>query len=199
MIGALSARTTRYHGWNAGAKLIALCIFCTLIGFAQWVVVGWAGLVLVLLMARAEGGWFLKLLLGDLKPAAVVAVMIAGFQIALGNPWKGLEVAGGLLACIAAAMMLTRTTSPAELLDVVDGWLEALGLSERPRRKLALAVALTLRFVPALSERALRLTEAHRARSPKRPGWRILPPLAIGALDEADRAAEALRARADLN
>ncbi|WP_163025844.1 energy-coupling factor transporter transmembrane component T family protein [Chachezhania antarctica] len=199
MIGALSARHTRYHDWHAGWKLVGLCVFCTVIGFAQWVVAGWTGLILVLGAARLEGGWFLRMILGDLKSAALIAALIAAFQLALGSPMKGLEIAGGLLACIAAAMMMTRTTSPAELLDTVDGWLETLGMNERPRRKLALAVALTLRFVPALSERAQRLTEAHRARSPKRAGWRILPPLAIGALDEADRAAEALRARADLN
>ncbi|WP_158969377.1 energy-coupling factor transporter transmembrane component T family protein [Chachezhania sediminis] len=199
MIGALSARKTRYHDWPAGAKLIALCVFCTVIGFLRWPFAGWVGLVVVLGMAVVAGGWFLKLILSDLRPAVVIAALIAIFHAILGDPMQGVAVAGGLLSCIGAAMMLTRTTSPAELLDTVDRWLGGLGVPERPRRRLALAVALTLRFIPALSERAGRLTDAHRSRSPKRPGWRILPPLAIGALDEADRAAEALRARADLN
>ena len=39
---------------------------------------------------------------------------------------------------------------------------------------------------------------AHLARSPKRAGWRLVTPLAIGTLDEADQAADALRARAHI-
>ena len=60
------------------------------------------------------------------------------------------------------------------------------------------AIALTLRFIPAISGRSDVLRLAHLARSPKRPGWRLVTPLAIGTLDEADQAADALRARAHI-
>ena len=39
------------------------------------------------------------------------------------------------------------------------------------------------------------LRESWRARSPRRPGWRILLPATLAALDDADHVAEALRAR----
>jgi biotin transport system permease protein len=60
---------------------------------------------------------------------------------------------------------------------------------------LALSVALMIRFVPVMLLRHDQIIESWRARSPRRPGWRILLPVLLAALDDADRVAEALRAR----
>lgn len=196
MIGALSARQTPYHRIPAAWKLVALCLFCTVLGVVDWALLSWAAVGLILLVSLVPGRWFLRLVLRDLKMPAVIAVFIIGFQWAFGRPELGLMVAGTLMACIAAAMVFSRTTSPAETLGVVDRGLTRLRVPQVARRRLSLAVALTLRFIPALSARADHLTEAYRARSPRRLSWRIVPPLALGALDEADQAAEALRARA---
>ena len=65
----------------------------------------------------------------------------------------------------------------------------------QPTRTLALAIALTIRFLPVLSDRLSRIAEAWRARSARRPGWRILVPATLATLDDADQVAEALRAR----
>jgi biotin transport system permease protein len=43
-----------------------------------------------------------------------------------------------------------------------------------------------------------KIADAIRARSPRRPGWRLVVPAALAALDDADHAAEALRARGGL-
>jgi biotin transport system permease protein len=64
-----------------------------------------------------------------------------------------------------------------------------------PVERIALAMAMAVRFVPVLAARAGDLSRAWRARSPRRPRHRLLTPLALAALDEADHAAEALRAR----
>ena len=47
--------------------------------------------------------------------------------------------------------------------------------------------------------RATQISESWRARSPRRAGWRILPPITMAALDDADRLAEALRARGGIS
>jgi biotin transport system permease protein len=52
-----------------------------------------------------------------------------------------------------------------------------------------------IRFIPVLSDRLSQISESWRARSPRRPGWRILTPATLAALDDADQVAEALRAR----
>ena len=198
MIGALSARPTALHRVSAGVKLVVLCVFCTGVSMAGWPGAGWVGLAVVLLGGLALGRWFAGLILRDLKGPALIAALIFGFQWFAGRFDLGVSLAGTLLACISAAMMLSRTTSPAELLDVVDGWLARMRLPRKYRQRLALAIALTLRFIPAISGRSDVLRLAHLARSPKRPGWRLVTPLAIGTLDEADQAADALRARAHI-
>ncbi|KGM48934.1 energy-coupling factor transporter transmembrane component T family protein [Pseudooceanicola atlanticus] len=196
MIGALSARPTPFHRIPAARKLLGLCVFCTILGVTDLPVLNWAAFGAVMLASLIPGRWFLSLIARDLKMPAVIAVFIIAFQWATGHLVLGLSVAGTLMACIAAAMVFSRTTSPAETLGVVDRGLARLRVPEVARRRLSLAVALTLRFIPALSARADHLAEAYRMRSPRRLSWRIVPPLALGALDEADQAAEAMRARA---
>lgn len=196
MIVALSARETAFHRIRAAWKLIALCVFCTILGVTDLPVLSWICFGLVIAAALFPGVWFLRLLLRDLKMPAVIAAFIIAFQGFTGQLELGLSVAGTLMACIAAAILFSRTTSPAEMLGVVDRGLGGLRVPEVARRRLSLAVVLTLRFIPALSARADHLSEAYRMRSPRRLNWRIVPPLALGALDEADQASEALRARA---
>ena len=62
-------------------------------------------------------------------------------------------------------------------------------------RALAMAIALTIRFIPVMLDRTVQISESWRARSRRGPGWRILTPVTMAALDDADRMAEALRAR----
>ena len=62
-------------------------------------------------------------------------------------------------------------------------------------RVLALAMALVIRFTPVLMGKAEMLTQAWRGRATGRAGWRIVVPLVLVALDDADHVAEALRAR----
>lgn len=199
MIGALSARVTPLHALPAGRKLVALCLFCTALGAAPWPWAGWLGLALLLALAGRIGAWFLRLLLADLRSIAVIAALIVAWHGATGRMGEGAALAGTLLACIAAASLLNRTTAPSDILATLEDLFEALRIGRRLRQRLALAITLTLRFVPALQDRARVLSEAHRARSPRRIGWRLVVPLALGALDEADRAAEALRARSYLD
>jgi biotin transport system permease protein len=100
-----------------------------------------------------------------------------------------------MLTAVALANFVTMTTRLSDIV-VVFQWLaqplSRIGLS--PRR-LALALALTVRFIPVMLERLTQIGESWRARSPRRPHWRVLVPATLAALDDADRVAEALRAR----
>ncbi len=100
-----------------------------------------------------------------------------------------------MLTAVALANFVTMTTRLSDMMSVFQ-WLAkplaAFGLSPR---KLALAVALTIRFIPVMLDRLAQITQSWRARSPRRPRWRVLVPATLAALDDADRAAEALRAR----
>ena len=58
-----------------------------------------------------------------------------------------------------------------------------------------MAVGLVIRFTPVLIDRAERLAEAWRLRSTKRANWRLLAPLGLSVMDDAEQIAEAIRAR----
>jgi biotin transport system permease protein len=52
-----------------------------------------------------------------------------------------------------------------------------------------------IRFIPVMLDHLTQITQSWSARSPRRPRWRVLVPATLAALDDADHAAEALRAR----
>jgi biotin transport system permease protein len=100
-----------------------------------------------------------------------------------------------MLTAVALANFVTMTTRLSDMIAVFQTLarpLRPLGLS--PRR-LAIALALVIRFIPVMLERLTQITQSWRARSTRRPAWRVLVPATLAALDDADRAAEALRAR----
>lgn len=120
--------------------------------------------------------------------------------VALWHLWTGDLTGGGVIllrmvCAVALANFVTMTTQLSDMLAVFQ-WLarpfRAIGLSPR---SLALAVALTIRFIPVMLDRMAQISESWSARSPRRPRWRVLVPATLAALDDADRAAEALRAR----
>ena len=120
--------------------------------------------------------------------------------LAVWHGWTGTLAEGGtvalrLVTAVAAANLVTMTTRLTDMVTVLErlaGPLRHLGL---PPRTLALALALVIRFIPVLSDRIGTLRHAWAARSARRAGWAILVPATLAALDDADRVAEALRAR----
>lgn len=120
--------------------------------------------------------------------------------VALWHLWT-LDLTGGaaillrMVTAVALANFVTMTTRLSDMIAVFQGLarpLTPLGLS--PRR-LALAMALVIRFIPVMLDRLGQITQSWSARSPRPPRWRVLVPATLAALDDADRAAEALRAR----
>jgi len=108
---------------------------------------------------------------------------------------EGGTVALRLITAVAAANLVTMTTRLTDMVTVLErlaGPFRHLGL---PPRTLALAMALVIRFIPVLSNRIGTLRLAWSARSARRAGWVLLVPATLAALDDADRVAEALRAR----
>ncbi len=119
--------------------------------------------------------------------------------VALWHLWTR-DLAGGavivlrMVAAVAAANLVTMTTRLSDMLAVFE-WLARPLAPVLPPRRLALAFALVIRFIPTLALRLTQIAEAFRARSPRRPGWRVLVPATLAALDDAEQAAMALRAR----
>lgn len=195
MISLTSPVRTRAHGWPAGTKLAALCLVSTGLFLAPGLAVQLAALVLVLVLYALPGSLFLR---AGLRSLRVVVPFVAVLLIwhALIGEWRGgILVVSRMVVLVALANLLTMTTALEDLVELMSRLLaplRRLGLSTRP---LELAIPLVLRFTPVLVARGDMLVEAWRARSRRRPGWRLVLPLMLLALDDADHVGEALRAR----
>jgi biotin transport system permease protein len=93
------------------------------------------------------------------------------------------------------ADLVSMTTTMSELMEVLAPALRVLRPLGVNPRKMALAVALVLRFVPVLLTRWRAREEAWRARSRRRVPPRLVAAFVADILQLADRVAEALDAR----
>ena len=100
-----------------------------------------------------------------------------------------------MLIAVALANLVTMTTPLNDMIDVLMRLLRPLnwiGISTKP---VALTIALFIRFIPTLIERGITMHAALRARSTGKSGWRIIVPLTLSVLNDAEHVANALRAR----
>lgn len=120
--------------------------------------------------------------------------------VGLWHLWTA-DIAGGvvillrMVAAVALANFVTMTTRLSDMITVFQWLARPLAPFGLSPRRLALAMALVIRFIPVMLDHLSRIGDAWSARSPRRPRWRVLVPATLAALDDADRAAEALRAR----
>ncbi|EKP94879.1 energy-coupling factor transporter transmembrane component T family protein [Thermaerobacter subterraneus] len=116
----------------------------------------------------------------------------------------GLRLAVRLLLLVAAASLLTLTTSPIALTDGLEALLRRLG-RRVPAHELAMMMTIALRFIPTLAEEADRIMKAQLARGARfhrggpvqrlRALVPLLVPLFVSAFRRADDLALAMEAR----
>lgn len=131
-------------------------------------------------------------LIRRLMPFLLAIVMFHWF---IGTPWLGILVCIRLLALVLLASFVTLTTRMDDMMAALRPVFRPLtyfGLSDR---RLALALALMIRFIPVLLGIVENLNEAYRARSAKAGRWRLIAPFAIQALRLSDQVGDALTAR----
>ena len=194
MLTLTSPVKTWAHGVRAWVKLATLCLWTVALLRVDGIWLAGA-VVLALILAASGGRVFFAQWLAMLRPLWPFAVVIVLWQVWLGAPMAAWPILARLGAAVALANAVTMTTELAEiiaLLTRISRPLARLGLNPKV---LGLSVALVIRFVPVMLQRYDQIVLAFRARSPRRPGWRILMPVLLAALDDADRVAEALRAR----
>jgi biotin transport system permease protein len=195
MLTPTLAVETPLHRWPAGVKLGLIA----LLGIALGVIAEPLALGIALGLTWAA---FLPLGVGEalrlprrVWPLWPFLLVVGGWHLWRGTPELGLAVALRMLTMVAAATLLLLTTRFDALLASFSTLLGPLARFGLPVARIALALAMVLRFIPVLAQRAKDLGEAWSARSARKPRHRLLTPLALAALDEADHAAEALRAR----
>lgn len=195
MLTLTSPVETPLHRLPAGAKLLALAAFTLLLFQLATPLPLAACLGALVLLHLALSRQILTHALGLLKPLWPFALVIALWHLWLRDPTGGSVILLRLITAVMAANLVTMTTRLSDMVTLIERFAAPLRHIGLPPRSLALAIALAIRFLPVLSHRVAEITESFRARSPRRPGHRILIPAALAALDDADHVAEALRAR----
>ena len=189
-----SEHHTWLHNVHAGVKLWVLACVGAGLFFTDRLDVLLPCTVLCLVMlaslGRATAG-ARKLLIA----LAVSCALVAGFHAAMQQPMLGVTSAMRLLSSALMGVALTLTTRYTALLDVFESllWpLRALGVRVD---RLALMLSLMLRFIEHFFVLWQRLDDAHRVRTGRSGGWRLLAPLTIQMLQAANRVADTLELR----
>ncbi|MEZ5796227.1 MAG: energy-coupling factor transporter transmembrane protein EcfT [Paracoccaceae bacterium] len=194
MLTLTSPVDTALHRWPAWVKLAALAVFTVLLFRLASPAALAAAAAAILALHLPWGAGFARHAARMLRPLWLFVAVVALWHLWLADPAGGAVIILRMTSAVAAANLVTMTTRLSDMLAVFERLATPFAFVLPPHR-LALAFALVIRFIPQLSLRLTQIAEAFRARSPRRPGWRVLVPATLAALDDAEHAAEALRAR----
>ena len=198
MLALHSPYRTIFHRWPAAIKLLFLLSFTTLLFVSNELYLLGIFALFPLLASAAQGWSFFKFMLRLLWPLWPFVAIICLWHTFTWELASGMRILVRMIAAVWFANLVTVTTPMDGLIRVVFYCLAPLrrfGL--RPER-IAFAIGLFLRFTPVLIEKGGILSLAYRARSPKAGTWRIIFPLALIVVDDAEHISEAIRDRGGL-
>lgn len=199
MISLTSPIRTRAHDWPAGAKLAGLCL-ATIGLMAITAPLGQvAALLATALVYAVPGRVFLLSGLRKLRPLWPFLLLIGLWHAIEGSAANGAVIVMRMATAVALANLVTMTTRLTDMAEIIRWLARPLARIGLPVQALDIAVALTIRMTPVLLAKGRALSQAWRARSPRRPGWRVILPFSLLVLDDADHLSDALRARGGLS
>jgi biotin transport system permease protein len=183
------------HRTPAGLKLAALAALSVLLFAVPELPVAVGALAVVVVLALAGARLTPRQLIAQVRPLWLWLVGLLVFHALVTDLPTGALAVVRLLALVLAAAVVTTTSRVAELVAVIEWLCAPLRLfGVRPAR-IGLAIAMTLRFIPLVAERAERIREAQAARGATRPMFLSLVPLLVQVLQLAHTTADALDAR----
>ena len=198
MISLTSPVRTRAHDWPAATKLAALVAATVALASAQGLVFHAAAALVCLTLYALPGRAFFLGGLARLRVLWPFAVVLLVWHAVTGDLAAGFVITLRMLTAVGLANLVTMTTRLSDIMAVVHWLLAPLTRLGINTRALDIGIGLVIRMIPVLQDKAARLGESWRARSPRRAGWRVVMPLVVLALDDADRVSEALKARGGL-
>jgi len=189
---------TILHRLSPGPKLSGLFVLSivTVAAPNPWFPIG----VFTVAVAVALGvGIRPRVLLGTVRPVAIVMAIAVSFQWWL-NGWEAaLEVFATVLALVVAATILTATTATDETLDAIVRWLGPFRRFGVNPEVVALAFSLVMTSIPALFAIMAETRDAAIARGLGRSPRATLTPAAIRVVAHAYATGDALHARGILD
>lgn len=194
-MGSLYSEYTGWlHAWSAGRKLLLMAMLGTGLFLidSPWLLAlaGAACGLLWLSLGRATEG-ARRLMLS----VTVAALLVAAFHVWMQHYALAASSALRLVCASTLGMALTVSTRPSDLVDVLERLLaplEHIGISPE---QVALQLALMLRFTEHFFVQWKRMDDAHRLRTGRAGGLRLIAPLTIHMLQATRRVSDALWAR----
>jgi biotin transport system permease protein len=192
-------RASVVHRAPAGVKLAALAGLSVLVFAVPTLAVAAAAVALVVVLGLGAARLPAAVLVRQARAVALWLVALFVLHSIVTDPLTGAMTVLRLLALVLAAAVVTATTRVTEMVAFVEwicGPLRWVGV--RPAR-IGLVIAMALRFIPLISERADRIREAQAARGGSVRGLRglsaMVVPLLVQVLQLASTVSEALDAR----
>lgn len=187
---------TPVHRCPAGAKVSLVFVAGTMMFlFARLELVSLAllGIVALYLIARIP----FRLALRQLRPIVLIVVLVFAVQWVLAGVTTGALVSLRLLSLVLLASLVTLTTRTSEMMAAMERALRPLRCVGVSGEKVSLAMSLTLRFIPVLSQVVNEVREAQRARGLDRSMVALALPVVVRTLSTADQVSEAIEARSN--
>jgi biotin transport system permease protein len=187
--------TSPVHRAPAGLKLAVLAVLgVALFATARLELVA-AAFVLVVAAGLVAARLPWRVLTAQVRPVWIWLVALFGFHLLVTGPVVGAVAVLRLLTLVVAAAVVTATTRVTALVAVIEWLTSPLRVfGVRPAR-IGLVIAMTLRFIPLVADRAARIREAQAARGAHRVGLGMVVPLLVQVLRMATTFGEALDAR----
>lgn len=191
--GLYIAGDSPVHRMGAGLKLAVLAIGSTMLFVAG----GWVGAtagMLAAVAAYALAGLGPRMIWRQFRGLLPILILIGLSHVLLGD-WRSAPVPLlRLTAVVLAANLVTLTTRSMDITAAIERGLSPFARIVPPG-KVALAISLTLRFIPVLSAIKDEIREAQRARGLERSLLALAVPLIVRSLRMTDEVAEAIEAR----
>jgi biotin transport system permease protein len=192
-------RASLVHRTPAGWKLLVLAGLSVLVFAVPTLPVVTAALAAVLVVGVVVARLPSAVLVRQARTVLWWLLAILALHALLTDVLTGALTALRLLTLVLAAAVVTATTRVTEMVAVVERVCRPLQwVGVRPAR-IGLVIAMALRFIPLISERAQRIHEAQAARGGSVRGLRglttMVVPLLVQVLQLAHTVSEALDAR----
>jgi biotin transport system permease protein len=183
------------HRLPAAAKLVVL-LFAGAGLFAVHRLDGLAAVLAVAALLVAASGAGAGTVWRHVRGVLAILAVVGAFTWYFDGWMRAAEVLLRVAALVALALAVTLTTRTSDLIRVCEQALrpfEKLGWIDAGR--VALALALTLRFIPEIWRNYQDIREAQAARGLSRNALALTVPLLVRTLKRADEVADAIDAR----
>jgi len=189
-----SDQRTWLHSVSAGLKLLTvMCLGVGLYATSNQLLLSIAcGCCVLVYASLGRVGWRARRLL---MPLLLACLLVLGFHAYMQQINLGLVSGLRMLSISLMGVAFTLTTSSAELLHTLEWLMQPLHKLGVQTHRIALQLALMLRFIEHFFMVWQQLDDAHKIRTGKSGGLRLLAPLTLHMLQSAKRVADTLTIR----